>query len=399
MQDFPRIISVDDHVLEPPDLWQARLPEAYRSTGPRVERKRMRFTGGGGGWADDPAGTWCDVWRYEDVSSPLMMLQAAAGFEALTMELTNYDEVRPGSWKQLDRLADMDLDHIEAAVCFPNVLPRFCGQTFLEGQDKQLGLLSVQAYNDWMIDEWTAGAARGRLIPLTIVPLWDAHLAADEVRRCAAKGSHAVSFTECPVPLGLPSLYDKDRFWDPFFAACDETESIICMHIGSSSRMPTTAPDAPMIVGCVLDWQNAVGSLTDYMISGTMERFPGLKLAYSEGQVGWMPYTLERMDKIWAEFRGPEFGNHLSNPPSTYARGRVFGCIFDDDTGLRNRDAIGMDQICFETDYPHSQSTWPNSREQMERLCAKAGLSDAEVYKLARGNAISAFGLSRFGIS
>ncbi len=398
MQELPRIISVDDHVLEPPDLWYSRLPAAVRDTGPRVQRMRMR-RGSATGWVPDPDGEWCDVWLYGNVVAPLMMLQAAAGFEKLTMELTTFDDVRPGSWKQHERLADMDLDHIEASICFPNTLPRFCGQTFLEQDDKDLGFLCVRAYNDWMIDEWSAGEGRGRLVPLGIVPLWDPELAAAEVRRSAGKGCHAVSFTESPVPLGLPSLYDKDRFWDPFFQACNDTDTIVCMHIGSSSRMPTTAPDAPMIVGMALDWQNAVGSLTDYLMSGTLERFGNLKVAYSEGQVGWMPYILERIDKVWAEFNGEEFSNTVTVPPSTLARGRVFGCIFDDETGLRNREAIGMDQICFETDYPHSQSTWPGSKDHLERLCAKAGLSENERFKLARGNAISAFGLDRFGIN
>jgi predicted TIM-barrel fold metal-dependent hydrolase len=399
MPEIPRIISVDDHVLEPPELWQSRLPTRFADRGPRVVRKRMGFGGPETGWAEDPDGAWCDVWLYDDLVAPLMMLSAAVGFDKLSMQLTTFEEVRPGAWKQKDRLADMDIDNIEAALCFPNTLPRFCGQTFLEREDKELALLCVQAYNDWMIDEWSAGDGRGRLLPLTIVPLWDANLAASEIRRCAAKGSHAVSFTECPVPLGLPSLFDKDRFWDPFFAACDETDTVVCMHIGSSSRMPTTAPDAPMIVGCALDWQNAVGSLTDYLLSATMERFPNLKLAYSEGQAGWMPYILERIDKVWAEFPGAEFGNRLSNPPSEYARGRVFACIFDDETGLRNRDVIGMDQICFETDYPHAQATWPNTSDCFDRLCSKAGLSDSERYKLARGNAIAAFGLARCGIT
>ena len=328
-----------------------------------------------------------------------MMLSAAVGFDSLSMQFTTFEDVRPGAWKQRERLADMDLDQIEAAVCFPNTLPRFCGQTFMEQPDRELGLASVQAYNDWIIDEWTAGEGRGRLIPLTIVPLWSAELAAAEIRRCAAKGSHAVSFTENPSPLGLPSLWDKDRFWDPFFQACDDTDTVICMHIGSSSKMPTTSPDAPMIVGCALDWQNAVGSLTDYLLSGTLARFPNIKLAYSEGQIGWMPYTLERIDYVWDEFPDEQFGNRLDQPPSTYTRGRVFGCLFDDPTGLRNRDAIGMDQICYETDYPHAQATWPHTHEVFGRLCAKAGLSDQEIYKLARGNAIGAFGLQRFGIT
>jgi predicted TIM-barrel fold metal-dependent hydrolase len=397
--EIPWIISVDDHVLEPPDLWQSRLPDRFKEKGPRVLRQKMAFGGHGVGWVERDDGTWCDVWHYDQLVSPLMMLSAAVGFDNLSMEMTTFDEVRPGAWKQKERLEDMDVDHIEAEVCFPNTLPRFCGQTFMEQPDRELGLACVQAYNDWMIDEWSAGAGRGRLIPLTMVPLWDAELAAAEVRRCAEKGSHAVTFTENPSPLGLPSLWDKDRFWDPFFRACDETDTIICMHIGSSSQMPTTSPDAPMIVGCALDWQNAVGSLTDYLLSGTMARFPNLKLAYSEGQVGWMPYTLERIDFVWDEFRDEQFGNRLDQPPSTYARGRVFGCLFDDPIGLKNRDAIGMEQLTYETDYPHAQATWPHTVDVFSRLVAKAGLNEREIYQLARGNAIAAFGLGRFGLT
>ena len=397
VQDMPRIISVDDHVLEPPDLWQSRLPAKFKDRGPRIERKRMGHDGHH--WVEKADGAWCDVWHYDDLVNPLMMLSAAVGFENISLQMTTFDEVRPGAWKQKERLADMDLDNIEAAICFPNTLPRFCGQTFMERDDKELALLCVKAYNDWMIDEWSAGDGHGRLIPLTIVPLWDAQLAADEIRRCAAKGSHAVSFTENPSPLGLPSLWDKDRYWDPFYQACDDTDTIICMHIGSSSQMPTTSPDAPMIVGCALDWQNAVGSLTDYLLSGTLERFPNIKLAYSEGQIGWMPYTLERIDYVWDEFRDEQFGNRLSQPPSTYARGRVYGCLFYDEAGLKNRDLIGMDQICYETDYPHAQATWPNTMDVFSRLCAKTGLNDEEIYKLARGNAITGFGLQRFGIT
>jgi predicted TIM-barrel fold metal-dependent hydrolase len=277
-------------------------------------------------------------------------------------------------------------------------LPRFCGQTFLERSDKELALLCVQAYNDWMIDEWAAGSARGRLIPLGMVPLWDAGLAAAEVRRNAARGCFAVTFTENPEPLGLPTLYSPDHFWDPFLAACEETETTVCMHIGSSSRMPTTTSDAPFIIGSSLDWLNAMGSMLDYVFSGTLERFPTLKLAYSEGQVGWMPYIMERADKKWAEFHGEDFGNTLPEPPSTYLRGRVFGCVFDDDTGLRNRDVIGMDRICYETDYPHAQATFPNTKKIATEMCERAGLGDDEVYALMRGNAIRAFGLERFGI-
>ncbi|MEO8697566.1 MAG: amidohydrolase family protein [Acidimicrobiales bacterium] len=401
MQDVPRIISVDDHVVEPPDLWTSRLPARFQDRWPRVVRKKLVHSGDDGrvGWLESDDGHWADVWHYDDVKSPLMTPHAAVDFDELAFAVTNYDAIRPGTWKQRERLADMDANHVDAAICFPNTLPRFCGQTFYERQDKELALLCVQAYNDWMIDEWSAGDGRGRLIPLTIVPLWDPHLAAAEVRRCAAKGSFAVTFPENPHPLGLPSIHDKNHHWDPFFTACEETATVVCMHIGSSSKVPTTAPDAPYIISSTLTFQNAMGSLCDYLFSGTLVRFPKLTIAYSEGQVGWMPYVLERADKLWLERSNNSFGTWLPEPPTTYIPGRVYGCIFDDATGLRNRDVIGMNQICFETDYPHADTTFPESKAVLTKICEQAGLDDDEIYKLVRGNAITAFGLERFGIT
>jgi predicted TIM-barrel fold metal-dependent hydrolase len=404
--DIPLIISVDDHVVEPPDLWSARLPARYKDRGPRVVRDRARFSFKGGNFSYEKGvedGEWCDWWLYDDLVYPFPKLSAAIGFDELDVTPTTFDEIRPGCWKQKERLEDMTANHVEASICFPNTLPRFCGQTFYEqgvkreGGDPELARLCVEAYNDWMIDEWCAGEGRGRLIPLTMIPLWDPHLAADEIRRCAAKGSHAVAFSENPYPLGLPSIHSGQ--WDPFLAACEETDTVVCMHIGSSSRMPATSPDAPFIVSSTLTFQNAMGSMLDFIFSGTLERFSTLRIAYSEGQVGWMPYVLERADKLWAERSDNSFGTSLPHKPSSYIPGRVYGCVFDDETGLRNRDAIGIDQICFETDYPHADSTFPHSKKVATDICAGAGLDATETYKLLRGNAITAFGLERFGIS
>jgi predicted TIM-barrel fold metal-dependent hydrolase len=404
--DIPRIISVDDHVVEPPDLWTKRLPAKYQGKGPRVVRDRARFSFTGGTFAYEKGvtdGEWCDWWLYDELVYPFPKLSAAVGFDDLDVTPTTFDEIRPGCWIQSERLADMDANHVDASICFPNTLPRFCGQTFYEqgvkreGGDPELARLCVAAYNDWMIDEWCAGDAKGRLIPLTMIPLWDAELAAAEVRRCAANGSFAVAFSENPHPLGLPSIHSGH--WDPFFTACQETDTVVCMHIGSSSRMPATSPDAPFIVSSTLTFQNAMGSMLDYIFSGTLERFPTLKIAYSEGQVGWMPYVLERADKLWAERSDNSFGTSLPRPPTSYIPGRVYGCIFDDETGLRNRDAVGIDQICFETDYPHADSTFPHSKKVAADISAQAGLDAEETYKLVRGNAIRAFGLERLGIT
>ena len=402
MADIPRIISVDDHVVEPPDLWTSRLPAKYQDRCPRVERDSAVFNFEGGEFTYQkgvPGGAECDWWLYDDLVYPFPKLSAASGFETLDVEPVTFDQIRPGGWKQADRLADMTANHVDASLCFPNVLPRFCGQTFLEREDKELALLCVQAYNNWMIDEWCAGDARGRLIPLTLIPLWDPAAAALEVHRCADKGSFAVAFSENPYHLGLPSIHDKDRFWDPFLTACQETDTVVCMHIGSSSKMPTTSPDAPFSVSSTITFANAMGSMCDYILSGVFVRFPRLRVSYAEGQVGWMPYVIERMDKIWAERGDASFGIDLPEPPSSYIPGHVWGCIFDDEIGLKNRDVIGMDQICFEVDFPHADSTFPHTLEVATRICDAAGLADEEVYKLMRGNAIECFGLERFGIT
>jgi predicted TIM-barrel fold metal-dependent hydrolase len=406
MVDLPRIISVDDHVVEPPDLWSSRLPARYQEAGPRVVRDRARFSFQGGVFSYEKGvagGEWCDWWLYDQLVYPFPKLSAAVGFDDLDVTPTTFDEIRPGCWIQQDRLADMDANHVDASICFPNTLPRFCGQTFYEqgvkreGGDPELARLCVEAYNDWMIDEWCAGEGRGRLIPLGMIPLWDADLAAAEVRRNAARGCFAVAFSENPHPLGLPSIHSGH--WDPLFTACQETGTVVCMHIGSSSRMPATSPDAPFIVSSTLTFQNAMGSLLDYIFSGTLERFGELKIAYSDGQVGWMPYVLERADKLWAERSDNSFGTSLPHPPTSYIPGRVYGCIFDDEIGLRNRDVVGIDQICFETDYPHADSTFPESKRVATDICTQAGLDETEIYKLLRGNAITAFGLERFGIA
>jgi predicted TIM-barrel fold metal-dependent hydrolase len=293
--------------------------------------------------------------------------------------------MRPGAWQVEARLADMDANWLEASLCFPT-FPRFCGQTFSEAKDKDLALLCVKAYNDWMIDDWCAPSG-GRLIPLTLIPLWDAQLAADEVRRNAARGCHAVCFSEIPPFLGLPSIHDPDNYWDPFFQACAETGTVINMHIGSSSKMPSTSADAPPAVGSTLTFANACYSLVDWLMSGVFNRFPDLVIAYSEGQIGWIPYVLERADVVWEENRGwGGVADKVLEPPSELFRKHVYGCFFNDAHGLRSLDDIGRDRVTYESDYPHSDSTWPNTRAIAEEQTK--GLDDETIRMIMRDNAI-----------
>jgi predicted TIM-barrel fold metal-dependent hydrolase len=391
MPEIPKIISVDDHVLEPSGVWQDRLPEKFKAVGPRLERrkvKNMNFVGGVFSYDEatpDEDGIWCDWWMVEDLRWPLTRLSAAAGYprDEVTVSPITMDDMRKGCWEPKARLDDMDVNHVEASLSFPS-FPRFCGQTFLERNDKELADLCVKAYNDWMFDEWCAGS-NGRLIPLPIIQLWDADLAAAEVRRNAARGGHAVCFSEIPPFLGLPSVHST--YWDPFFAACSETETVVCMHIGSSSKMPSTSPDAPAAVGSTLTYMNAAMSLTDFLMSGLFERFPTLEVAYSEGQIGWIPYVLERADKVWEDNRGwGGVADKVKRKPSEYYYEHVYGCFFDDPHGLHSLDSVGVDNTTFETDYPHSDSTWPHTKKVAEEIMRD--LTQEQVDKICRGNAI-----------
>ena len=387
--DFPKIVSVDDHVVEPPHVWERWLPAKHRDRAPRVERRgigSMRHVGGGTyEQTFDPDGPQADCWVYEDLVYIHKRHVAAVGYDRdeMTMTPMTYDEMRPGCYEPKARIADMELNWVEASLSFPT-FPRFCGQTFLEAKDRELAEACVYAYNDWMVDEWCAGSG-GRLIPLPIIPLWDAELAAAEVRRNAARGARAVCFSEIPAVLGLPSIHSGE--WDPFFAACAETGTVVCMHIGSSSKMPATSGDAPVAVAATLSFGNAMSSLTDFLFSGVLVRFPTLKLAYSEGQIGWIPYILERADDVWLEHRAwGGVRDIVPDPPSTYYHRQVFGFFFRDRHGIESLDTIGVDNTTFETDYPHTDSTWPHTKKVAQELMA--GLPDDVVHKLVRGNAI-----------
>ena len=239
-----------------------------------------------------------------------------------------------------------------------------------------------------MVEEWCAGS-EGRLIPLCVVPLWDPELAAAEVRRNAERGVHAVAFSEIPAWLGLPSIHTDH--WDPFFRACEETDTVICMHIGSGTRTVNTGPDAPTVVGANLIACNSISSMIDWIFSGKLDQFPGLKLLYAECQIGWIPYFVERADDTWQTHQWAQGETRIPNPPSFYYQRNCFGCFFKDTVGIDQIDRIGVNNVMFETDYPHQDGTFPHSRQVAEDLF---GHLDADsVQKIARGNAIRLFGL------
>jgi predicted TIM-barrel fold metal-dependent hydrolase len=393
VERIPPIVDVDAHVVEPPDIWTKRLPSQYRDVGPRIKYLppgTPKLAGGTYIEAPGESGNPVAWWVYEDHLYSVKRLIAAAGYPADEISLSGitFDEMRPGCWQPKARLADMDLNGVEAQLSFPNY-PRFCGQIFLRGKDRTLAKLCVEAYNDWMVDEWCGGSG-GRLIPLCLIPMWDAELAAAEVRRNAARGVRAVAFSELPTYLGLPSIYAG--YWDPLFEACEETSTIVCMHIGSGTKTPQTSEDAPDAVASTIIFGNSVASMADFLLSGVLHRHPGLRVMYAEAQIGWIPYLLERIDDVWDTHRGWS-GSQRFCPerPSTYYKHQIYSCFFKDPVGIDLLDRVGRSNVMFETDYPHQDGTWPHSREAAAEQFGH--LDDKTIHQIARGNAIALFGL------
>ena len=390
---IPKIISADDHVIEPAHVWQDRMPSKHKELAPKIViAPQGEMTLNDGVWLETPGtgdkmAAW---WHFENKRYQIKQMVACPGIppEEVTMEGVTYDDIAPGCYDPIARLADMDINHVEASLCFPNY-PRFCGQLFSEADDLELGLLCVQAYNDWMIDEW-CGSSGGRLSPLCIVPLWDAELAAKEIYRVAEKGCRAVAWSELPAWLGRPGLHGD--FWDPFLKACEETQTVICMHIGSGTKTVQTSPEAPTVVTANLIVCNSAASMIDWIFSGKFEQFPNLKLLYAESQIGWIPYFIERADDTWRTHQWAQGEKRIPKPPSHYYKRHVYSCFFKDTVGIDLLDRIGEDNVLFETDYPHQDGTFPNTLAIAEELFGH--LEQETIDKISRNNAIKLFGLT-----
>ena len=381
LTDDMHLISVDDHLVEPPTLWSDRLPAKFAEAGPHVIDEPIE------GMPDQPPS---NVWLYEGNRFPQIGLNAVAGKDPTDYgtEPMRYSDMIPGCYEPHARVIDMDLDGVQAALCFPS-FPRFAGTVFLKASDKELALLCVQAWNDFMIDEW-CGAAPDRFIPIVIMPLWDPALCVAELERTVAKGARAVSFIENPVPLGLPS-YHTDH-WDGFFSACEAADVPVCLHFGSSGQSPSTAPEAPFAVTITLFGCNSMYAATDLLFSPVFHRHPNLKVAMAEGGIGWVPYLLERADYVWNRHRFYQNVDQ-STPPSELFANHIYGCFIDDVHGLNSRYDIGLSRILWEADYPHSDSNWPNSRKRAVEVFAT--IPDEEVRQMVETNSRALFKFPR----
>ena len=367
------LVSVDDHVVEPPGMFDGRLPSRYQDKAPQLIHRED--------------GT--DFWHYNGSEIPNVGLNAVVGRppDEYGIEPSSLAEMRLGCYDVHERVRDMSANGVLGSMCFPS-FPQFCGQLFARRAASDAGeaLAMIRAYNDWHVEAWS-DAEPGRFIPLCLPVMWDPELGAAEVHRMAAKGVHAVTFSENPAKLGWPSFHSAH--WDPFWMACAEEEMVVCMHIGSSSELIITAADAPIDVMISLQPMNTVQAAADLLWSPVLRKFDDLRFALSEGGIGWIPYALERFDYVYQHHRawtGQDFGDYL---PSQLFKERVITCFIDDVFGVDNRRYLNIDNITWECDYPHSDSTWPHSPEALMKYLAE--VADEEIDKITHLNAMRHF--------
>ncbi|MGI4860627.1 MAG: amidohydrolase family protein [Janthinobacterium lividum] len=370
------LISVDDHVIEPPDLFKNHLPAKYMDRAPKMATMR----------------SGSDSWEFEGRSIGNFGLNAVVGRppEEYGMEPSSYSQIRKGTYQLKERVEDMNVNGVLASICFPT-FPTFAGGFFLKPKDKELTEAVISAYNDWHIDEWCAGAP-GRFIPLAILPLWDIQTAVTEAKRVAKMGCRTLSFFDNPVAKGLPSVHSD--YWDPLWEVLAENDIVISIHIGSGASAPYSSEDAPIDTWIVNMPMYIANATTDWLFSPIFKKFPNLKIALSEGGIGWVPYLLERADftykhhKAWTNC---SFGDML---PSELFKRNFITCFIDDKFGLENTRFLNTDKITWEADYPHSDSLWPYAPEGLWNTIKH--LPTDVIDKITHLNAMREFGFDPF---
>jgi predicted TIM-barrel fold metal-dependent hydrolase len=367
------LISTDDHLIEPPNLFDGRMPVKFSDTQPVI--------------AEDEHGV--QAWKFEGELMYNMGLNAVAGRppEEWSDEPQRFEDLRAGCWQVDARIKDMDLNGVYASLCFPSRLAGFGGARFSEAKDPELGLACVRAWNDWHLEEW-AGPYPDRIIPLQITWLKDPKIAAADIRANAERGFKALSFPESPRHLDLPSLHTD--YWDPIFAACEETDTVICLHTGSAGRI-LTDPLAPRNAPISLFPAYSMVVAADWLWSGILTRFPKVKIALAEGGIGWVPMFLDRL-QYSQEHALQAFLDEWKEPtllPSEVLLRNFYFCMLEDPSAMPYLDRIGVDHITLEVDYPHGDGTWPDSQAFVAKQLV--GLPDTIVRKFTHENAANLF--------
>src|SRR5690625_1543343 len=369
------IISVDDHITEPPDMFDKHLSGDDLKTAPK--------------FGTDENGK--SFWTYQGMFMPSVGLNAVVGrpLEEYGMEPNSLEEMRKGVYNVDARIDDMNVNGVAASLNFGTAVG-FDGGRFHRAADKTLALKHLRAYNDWHIDEW-CGAYPGRFIPCAILPTWDMDATVEEIKRIAAKGCHAVSLNENPTAQDLPSIHNE--YWNPMWKAIADHDIVMCLHIGAGNPVPHASMETPIEAWITtMPLSSSVGA-ADWLHLEALWKYD-LKIAMSEASIGWVPYFLERADfshsrhKYWTN---NHFGGML---PSERFLKHFMLCFIDDAYGLQNLDRLNEDLVAYECDYPHSDTLWPECPEHLWEQIKH--LTPAQIDKITHLNAMRWFSFDPF---
>jgi predicted TIM-barrel fold metal-dependent hydrolase len=371
------LVSIDDHIIEPPDLFENHMPEKYKADGPQFQRL--------------PNGI--DQWVFQGEIMGTTGLGATASWPRTEwgFDPVGLAEMRPGCYNMHERIRDMNANGVLASMNFPTSAG-FAGAWLAGKPDRKLSAIAVSAYNDWQIDE-LAGSYPGRIIPMGLLPLWDTEACIAELDRIGAKGCTSVSFPETPYANDLPGFYGDH--WDGVLEAAQRNGIVLSMHIGGGFNLLKRPEGANADQLIMLSPQLSAVACTDLIASGTFKKFPELRVAMSEGGIGWVPFLLDRMDKhMWNQsWTGLDIGGASG---TEIWRKNFLGCFISEPSNLRLIDRMGEETVSWECDYPHSDSTWPKSPEDLMGELEAAGISDALIHKITWENACRFYNFDPF---
>ena len=356
-----RVISSDDHVFEPPDLWTTRAEPKFRDRVPRV----VRLEDGGDWW----------VCEGEKVVSTAAGAQAGRRFEA-PQQLTRADlleNVRPGGYIPEEHVKDMDADGIDVSIVYPTAA---LNAFFVS--DSELMSSICRTYNDWVAEFCEPYA--DRLKGIAVINIDGVQDGIGEMERCAKMGFIGAMITVYPPE----ERSYRSREYDPLWAAAQDMEMPLGLHIGTNR--PHAGREFALSDQINIDhWVRA--SLTNIIMTGVFERYPKLQVGSVEHELSWAPHLIDRLDYNYSQRAPRDYWCRFKDDrlPSDYFHSNVFLGFQADPLGIQLRDIIGVDNLQWGSDYPHAESTFPRSRQILEEILADC--TEEEKAKIAGGNA------------
>jgi len=365
------IVSVDDHISEPPDMFKRHLSGQALACAPTFNTS--------------PNGT--DFWTYQGMKMSSVALNAVVGrpLDEYGMEPQSLQQIRRGVYDPKARLDDMNVNGIAASLNFGSMGGFDGSRCFHKAPDKALAVTHLRAYNDWHIQDWCA-YDRGRFIPCAILPTWDMDATVAEITRVAALGCRNVTLSDNPTSIGLPSIHN--RYWEPLWRAVNEHGITINLHIGSGNAAPMASAETPIEAWITTMPMSINVGAADWLQLDALLRYPDMKIVLSESGIGWIPYFMERADFSHSRHKAWTHCGYDGLKPSEVFKRHFMSCFIDDSFGLKNLVEIGEDNVAYECDYPHSDALWPDVPEFLWNSIAKAKLSDAQIDKITHRNAM-----------